>query len=68
MRAPTDYDTIATRYAAKIDERPWNALYERPNTLALLPSVCGTDVLDTGCGHGLVRRLAFEPWRADGRC
>ena len=52
MRAPTDYDTIATRYAAKIDQRPWNALYERPNTLALLPSVCGKDVLDAGCGHG----------------
>jgi len=26
----TDYDTIATRYAAYIDQRPWNTLYERP--------------------------------------
>jgi len=25
----TDYDTIARRYSAKIDDRPWNALYER---------------------------------------
>jgi hypothetical protein len=35
----TDYDTIATRYAAGIDRRPWNTLYERPTMLALLPEV-----------------------------
>lgn len=52
MATPTDYDTIATRYASKIDQRPWNALYERPTTLALLPNVSGKDVLDAGCGHG----------------
>jgi SAM-dependent methyltransferase len=52
MAGPTDYDAIAARYAAKIDERPWNALYERPATLALLPDVRGKDVLDAGCGHG----------------
>jgi SAM-dependent methyltransferase len=50
--ATTDYDTIAERYAADIDDRPWNALYERPATLALLPAVDGIDVLDAGCGHG----------------
>lgn len=48
----TDYDTIAERYAADIDDRPWNALYERPATLALLPAVDKQDVLDAGCGHG----------------
>lgn len=52
MVGPTDYDTIASRYAAEIDERPWNALYERPATLALLPDVGGKDVLDAGCGPG----------------
>ena len=52
MVGPTDYDSIAERYAAKIDDRPWNALYERPATLALLPDVNGKDVLDAGCGHG----------------
>lgn len=41
----TDYDTIAERYSAMIDDRPWNALYERPTTLALLPAVNDTDVL-----------------------
>jgi SAM-dependent methyltransferase len=52
MDGPTDYDPIAVRYAAEIDERSWNALYERPTTLALLPDVSGKDVLDAGCGPG----------------
>jgi len=52
MVGPTNYDAIASRYAARIDERPWNALYERPATLALLPEVGGKDVLDAGCGPG----------------
>ena len=51
MPGTTDYDTIAERYAAEIDGRPWNALYERPATLALLPAV----------------GLAFAPWRPRGR-
>jgi SAM-dependent methyltransferase len=52
MTGPTDYDDIASRYAAGIDDRPWNTLYERPATLALLPDVRGRDVLDAGCGPG----------------
>jgi len=52
MSQTTDYDHIADRYAAGIDDRTWNALYERPATLALLPDVNGLDVLDAGCGHG----------------
>ena len=52
MPEATDYDGIAGRYAAEIDERAWNALYERPATLALLPAVDQLDVLDAGCGHG----------------
>ena len=52
MNAPSDYDDFAERYAAGIDDRAWNALYERPSTLALLPSVQGKDILDAGCGNG----------------
>ncbi|CAN5732110.1 class I SAM-dependent methyltransferase [soil metagenome] len=52
LPSPTDYDDIAERYADGVDSRTWNALYERPNTLALLPDVKDRDVLDAGCGNG----------------
>jgi SAM-dependent methyltransferase len=52
MTSATDYDPIADRYAAGIDRRRFNALYERPATLALLPDVRGLAVLDAGCGPG----------------
>ena len=64
MVGPTDYDSIARHYAAKIDDRPWNALYERPATLALLLDVNGKDVLDGRLWPWLVRRLAGLQWRA----
>jgi len=47
-----DYDDIADAYAARVDSRPYNALYERPAMLDLLPPVGGTRVLDAGCGAG----------------
>lgn len=49
---PFNYDAIADNYAAVVDTRPWNALYERPGTMALLPEVRGLRVLDVGCGSG----------------
>jgi SAM-dependent methyltransferase len=52
MPSATDYDPIAETYAAGIDKRLFNALYERPATLALLPEVRGLAVLDAGCGPG----------------
>jgi SAM-dependent methyltransferase len=52
MLEPTDYEAIADRFAAGIDQQPWNVLYERPTTLELLPGVTGKDVLDAGCGSG----------------
>ena len=39
MTSATDYDPIADKYAAGVDQRRFNALYERPATLALLPDV-----------------------------
>jgi len=58
-----NYDEIADAYAAGVDDAPYNAHYERPATLALLPDVAGAHVLDAGCGSGfyteeLVRRGA----------
>ena len=46
------YGEIADRYAAMVDTRPHNALYERPATLSLLPPPAGLRVLDVGCGPG----------------
>jgi len=39
-------------YAADVDTKPWNAYYERPATLSLLPKLDGVVVLDAGCGSG----------------
>lgn len=49
---PFSYDSIADAYAARIDDAPYNALYERPAMMALLPEVRGARVLDAGCGAG----------------
>jgi SAM-dependent methyltransferase len=46
------YDAVADRYARQVDANPYNAEYDRPATLALLPPVEGLDVLDAGCGAG----------------
>jgi SAM-dependent methyltransferase len=43
---------MANEYAAELESNPWNALYERPATIALLPPVEGRHVLDAGCGSG----------------
>jgi 2-polyprenyl-3-methyl-5-hydroxy-6-metoxy-1,4-benzoquinol methylase len=46
------YEELAESYAALVDTKPHNALYERPATLSLLPEVRGKRVLDAGCGPG----------------
>jgi len=47
-----NYDSIAEAYAAAVDTAPYNALYERPAMLALLPTLDGARILDAGCGSG----------------
>ena len=56
----TDYDDIAEAYASMADVIPGNVLYERPATLALLPSLHGLDVLDAGCGNGFYSAYAAD--------
>jgi SAM-dependent methyltransferase len=46
------YDGIADAYAAAVDTAPYNALYERPAMLDLLPALDRLRVLDAGCGAG----------------
>ena len=47
-----NYDSIAAEYATKVDSAPYNALYERPAMLELLPDIRGLRILDAGCGSG----------------
>jgi SAM-dependent methyltransferase len=46
------YERIASRYAEVVDAKPWNAQYERPAVIALLPALGDATVLDVGCGSG----------------
>jgi SAM-dependent methyltransferase len=46
------YDGKANKYAESVDTRPWNAHYERPAVVSLLPTLKGKSVLDAGCGSG----------------
>jgi SAM-dependent methyltransferase len=43
---------FAARYASAVDSAPYNALYERPAMLQLLPVVTNRHILDAGCGAG----------------
>ncbi|MTI67045.1 MAG: class I SAM-dependent methyltransferase [Firmicutes bacterium] len=46
------YDFMAEYYFKHIDNKAYNAYYERPATLSLLPAVKGKKVLDAGCAAG----------------
>jgi SAM-dependent methyltransferase len=54
------YDALAEAYAERIDTKAYNAYYERPATLSLLPDVHGKRVLDAGCGPGV-----YTEWLID---
>lgn len=47
------YEALAERFDARADYYAWNAYYDRPAMLALLPDVRGREVLDAGCGPGV---------------
>ena len=51
------YAGFAERYDAFAPTKPYNALYERPATLALLGDVAGLRVLDAGCGSGICSEI-----------
>lgn len=40
------------KYATMVDESPYNAYYERPSLISLLPPLANLTVLDVGCGNG----------------
>ena len=55
-----NYDEVADRYVRQVDTNPFNADYERPATLALLPPLAGLEVLDAGCGAGWYAERLLE--------
>jgi SAM-dependent methyltransferase len=54
------YAVAADAFAALAPDSPYNAHYERPAMLAMLPSVAGMRVLDAGCGPGI-----YTEWLAE---
>lgn len=54
------YDRIAADYSAYVDHAPYNALYERPAMLSLLPDLNGLRILDAGCGSGWYAERLLE--------
>ncbi len=46
------YEDLADEYNAKIDYKPHNVFYDRPNTLKLIGEVKGEIILDAACGPG----------------
>ncbi|MBW8687065.1 class I SAM-dependent methyltransferase [Chitinophaga rhizophila] len=52
---------FAAQYASMITDNPWNACYERPASLSLLPDALqGKRLLDAGCGPGIVTRMLID--------
>ncbi len=54
------YETMAASYHAKIDHKPHNAYYDRPNTLALLGNPEGLTILDAACGPGKYAEILIK--------
>ncbi|KNF09035.1 methylase involved in ubiquinone/menaquinone biosynthesis [Gottschalkia purinilytica] len=54
------YEKMAEYYFEYVDTKPFNAYYERPATVSLLPDVKGKTVLDAGCAAGWYTKYLLE--------
>lgn len=54
------YEKMAGYYFEDVDIKPFNAYFERPATLSLLPDVQGKSVLDAGCAAGWYSNWLLE--------
>lgn len=54
------YEEMADYYFKYVDTKPFNAYYERPATLSLLPDVKEKKVLDAGCAAGWYTKWLLE--------
>src|SRR5690606_20101645 len=57
---PDAYNSYAEIYAQASEYKPYNAYYDRPAVLSLLPEVQGLKVLDAGSGPGI-----YAAWLLD---
>lgn len=54
------FEKMVEYYFKYVDTKPFNAYYERPATLALLPDVSGKKVLDAACAAGWYTNWLLE--------
>ncbi|MDR1301500.1 MAG: methyltransferase domain-containing protein [Treponema sp.] len=54
------YDEMATYYENYVDTKPWNAYYERPAVLSLLPEIKNKKILDVGCAGGWYTKYLLD--------
>jgi SAM-dependent methyltransferase len=54
------YDKMAQYYEHFVDTKPWNAYYERPATLSLLPEIKNKKILDAGCAGGWYTKYLLD--------
>lgn len=54
------YTKHAKKYSEVVKSNIYNALLERPSTLALLDDVAGKDIIDMGCGSGVYAEWFLE--------
>lgn len=54
------YEQMAEYYFKDVDTKPYNAYYERPATVSLIPKVKGKKVLDAGCAAGWYTKYLLE--------
>ncbi|MFA0156487.1 class I SAM-dependent methyltransferase [Vibrio sp. 10N.261.46.A3] len=54
------YTTYAKQYDSAARDNIYNALLERPSTIALLDDVNGLDIVDLGCGSGIYAQWFIE--------
>ncbi len=55
-----NYDTMAEAYAEKNATSVWNAMYDRPNVISLIPQTDVSDVVEVGCGSGELTKLLVD--------
>jgi SAM-dependent methyltransferase len=54
------YDEMAKYYENYVDTKPYNAYYERPATLSLLPETKNKKILDVGCAGGWYTKYLLD--------